>query len=182
LDTRITIHQLKSAPKVKKVEDIPTAGRAAGGRDVVEVKPGDQVIELTSIQSGWESHSNGPDDTGKPRKSAAKKPSPAAGEPAQGKKTITRQAASIVKKPGAGKRTTGKVPSKKATPKTRNKPVEKKVKSSAKPVEKKAKKPVSAKKTAGSKSTETQNATKKDGTKSDTSGKKPDQLELKMDE
>ena len=43
---------MKSISKPKKVDEIPQAGRAAQGKMVMEVKPGDQVIGITTIWDG----------------------------------------------------------------------------------------------------------------------------------
>ena len=46
-EDKVVIHFLKSVSKVKKIGDFPAGGRAAGGKEIVEVKAGDQVIEMT---------------------------------------------------------------------------------------------------------------------------------------
>lgn len=43
------MHFLKSASKLKRVDEIPAGGRAVQGKEVVEVKAGDQVIGITGI-------------------------------------------------------------------------------------------------------------------------------------
>ncbi len=49
-DDKLVIHFLKSPSKLKKVAEFASGGRAATGKDVIEVKPGDQVLEMTEIQ------------------------------------------------------------------------------------------------------------------------------------
>ena len=49
---KFVIHFMKSASKSKKMDEVPQASRAAQGKAVVEVRPGDQVIALTSIWDG----------------------------------------------------------------------------------------------------------------------------------
>lgn len=45
----ITAHFLKSASKLKRVDEIPAGGRAVQGKEVFEVKAGDQVIGITGV-------------------------------------------------------------------------------------------------------------------------------------
>ena len=49
---KFIVHFMKSISKPKKVDEIPQAGRAAQGKMVMEVKPGDQVIGITTIWDG----------------------------------------------------------------------------------------------------------------------------------
>ncbi len=49
---KFIVHFMKSISKSKKIDEIPQAGRAAQGKMVMEVKPGDQVIGITTIWDG----------------------------------------------------------------------------------------------------------------------------------
>ena len=52
---RFVAHFMRSASKSKRVDEVPSASRAAQGKKVFEVKPGDQVIGITSIwDGGWD--------------------------------------------------------------------------------------------------------------------------------
>jgi hypothetical protein len=65
---KFIVHFMKSISKPKKVEEIPQAGRAAQGKMVLEVKPGDQVIGITTIWDGVgkkAKHSKEDPETGK---------------------------------------------------------------------------------------------------------------------
>lgn len=161
-DDLLVIHFLKSASKQKKINDFAPASRAAGGKDVVEIKPGDQVIELTEVQIGWESKagSGGSGDGAKKARARAAEPEAVkkSTRAAEAKKAASKTAKSSTAKSGRGAAKTS----------TRGKATE-----TAKP------KTGTAKKT-GSTSTKKPAATKP---KEKPSGKSSagDQLELKMD-
>ncbi len=77
----LVIHFLKSASKIKRQDDFSAGGRAAQGKEVIDVKPGDQVIGLTGIDNALNGtpkgdgvKSSGGSRKPTPRKAAASKP------------------------------------------------------------------------------------------------------------
>lgn len=141
----ITLHFLKAASKLKRVDEIPTGGRAVLGREMVDVKPGDQIIGLTGVlhyQSASTGENGGAEPPKRKRgsgddngtKSTASRKTPAKA------KATTRSVGSRAKSTTRAARTTGSKTTGRSSSRTSTTAAARKTTATTKPAKKPAKK------------------------------------------
>lgn len=138
---KFIVHFMKSASKAKKVDEIPLAGRAAQGKTVLELKPGDQVIDITTIWDAlnfWGSGRKSEGESGERNEAKEKNKQLELFKPEKRTRTVKKplKKPKVVKEKTESKAKTGKPTAKPKAVKTTSKTV---IKPAAKPKAERAK-------------------------------------------